>query len=109
MIFFSKSFVREVKKLSKKNRGLKKDVITLANQIESQKVEGDRIPGFSNDVVLKVRLQNAENKKGKSSGYIIIYCVQKKEDYYFLSIYSKNELSTLTAKDIQKYIKSMTQ
>lgn len=107
MIFFSKGFAREVKRLSKKNKHLKQDVLNLAKQIENKEKTGTPISDFSNNAVIKIRLQNESNNQGKSAGYRVIYLVQKTEGYYFLAIYSKSEISSLTPGKIKDLIKSM--
>lgn len=107
MIFFSKAFVKEVKRFSKKNKNLKIDILNLAEKIEQGKIFGSVVNGFPNHTVVKIRLQNTSNNKGKSSGYRIIYCVQSEEDIYFLYIYSKSELSNIKPNNIKKLIQEM--
>jgi mRNA-degrading endonuclease RelE of RelBE toxin-antitoxin system len=107
MIFFSKAFVKEVKRLSKKNKNLKIDILNLAEKIEQGKIFGSVVNGFLNHTVVKIRLQNTSNNKGKSSGYRIIYCIKSEEDIYFLYIYSKSELSNIKPNNIKKLIQEM--
>jgi mRNA-degrading endonuclease RelE of RelBE toxin-antitoxin system len=88
------SFVKELKKLSKKYKSIKKDYANLL-EILSQNPKENSISIGKN--CYKIRLKNSDNKKGKSGGYRVIYIVIDEEGYItLLSIYSKSDVENIS-------------
>jgi mRNA-degrading endonuclease RelE of RelBE toxin-antitoxin system len=96
-ILFSSEFKKNLKRLAKKYRHIKSDLSPLINQLQNGELPGDRIPG-THYVVYKVRVQNSDLKKGKRSGYRVIYYLQKHDAILLLAIYAKSDQP-----DIKKY------
>jgi mRNA-degrading endonuclease RelE of RelBE toxin-antitoxin system len=98
-IIATPDFQTQLRKLAKRYRNLRKDLQPLLNDLETGNCLGDQIPGTTY-TVFKVRLKNSDIQKGKSAGYRVIY--QRRDDICILlvTIYSKSDESTLTAKEI---------
>ena len=71
-IDYALDFKRHVRALSKKYHHIRSDIQPTIEAIERGEFLGDRIPGTSY-VVFKVRIMNRDIRKGKSSGYRLIY------------------------------------
>jgi mRNA-degrading endonuclease RelE of RelBE toxin-antitoxin system len=55
-----------------------------------------------------VRVKNSNVQKGKSGGYRIIYYLKTQTYIVLLTIYSKSEQSDITANQIKRIIKQLT-
>ncbi|MEY2976437.1 MAG: hypothetical protein ACO3NK_07345 [Prochlorotrichaceae cyanobacterium] len=72
-VFVADAFKREARYLKKRYRNITSDLETLIEQLRSGERPGDRITGFPDYFVYKVRVKNSDLRKGKSSGYRVIY------------------------------------
>jgi mRNA-degrading endonuclease RelE of RelBE toxin-antitoxin system len=92
-------FQAQLRKLAKRYRNLRNDLQPLLDDLESGNCPGDQIAGTT-DTVFKVRVKNSDIQKGKSEGYRVIY--QRRDDICILlvTIYSKSDEGTLTAKEV---------
>lgn len=72
-VFIADAFKREARDLKKRYRNIEADLQTLIEQLRNGGLPGDRIPGFTDYVVYKVRVKNSDIRKGKSGGYRVIY------------------------------------
>lgn len=97
------NFGKQIKRLSKRYRSIKSDLRSTVQQIEAGELPGDRVTniGF---VVMKVRVQNSNIKKGKSGGYRLIYWQVSKELVVLLDIYSKSDRADIDAASIHRII-----
>jgi mRNA-degrading endonuclease RelE of RelBE toxin-antitoxin system len=102
-ILFSRTFKRQLRDLAKRYRQIQSDLIPVIQQIQTGELIGDRISstGF---LVIKVRIKNSDIKKGKSAGYRLIYHPFSSTDVLFLSIYSKSDISDITAEEVKEII-----
>lgn len=89
-VSFTPEFKRNLRQLSKKYRHIKSDVQPLIDDLTSGNTPGDQIPGVQYPV-FKVRIKNTDIKKGKRSGYRMIYYVKTPEAIVLITIYSKTE------------------
>jgi mRNA-degrading endonuclease RelE of RelBE toxin-antitoxin system len=96
-------FQNKLKRLYRKYRHVVADVQSLIDQLERGETPGDRIQHLSY-VVYKVRVKNTDLEKGKSGGYRVIYYVRHQDHLLLISIYSKSELSDLSADVIRSVI-----
>src|SRR5438552_611735 len=95
-------FDRELKRLSKKYKSLKKDVLALAELIESNPSLG--IP--LGDNLYKIRLAITSKGKGKSGGARVITCLRILEDsVYLVYIYDKSEIDNISEKKLEDLAK----
>jgi len=95
-IDFSKSFIKEFKILSKKYSSIKYDIDWLMDILEEDWPTWTTL--WNN--VFKIRLKNSNNNKGKSAWYRVITLSFKSEKIVFLSIYSKNDIESISKEQI---------
>lgn len=77
------TFLKQSKRLSKKNPSLKNDLTNLITSLEENPLQGS---GLGNNC-FKVRLAIKSKNKGKSGGgRVITYLINKKNEVYLLSI-----------------------
>jgi mRNA-degrading endonuclease RelE of RelBE toxin-antitoxin system len=92
------NFEKEAKRLSKKHRSLKKDLLVLIESLEKSPQQGEPL---GNDFY-KVRLAISSKGSGKSGGARIITCVKIVREIVFLtSIYDKSEKATITNQELK--------
>jgi mRNA-degrading endonuclease RelE of RelBE toxin-antitoxin system len=92
------NFEKEAKRLSKKHRSLKKDLLVLIESLEKSPQQGEPL---GNDFY-KVRLAISSKGSGKSGGARIITCVKIIKYVVFLSsIYDKSEKATITNQELK--------
>ena len=102
-ITLSSSFKADVKKLLKKYKTLKKDLFWLISELKNG---WDLWVSLWNNVY-KIRLKNSDNNKWKSWWYRIISFLKMKDELIFIKIYSKNEISSISEKEIDNFIKNL--
>ena len=97
------SFRKDVKKLSKKYKNIKKDLSTLKNIFNqnSPKEIGISIGHHC----YKLRLKNSDIQKGKSGGYRVIYFYIEDDTITLISIYSKSDLANIDENEIIERLK----
>ena len=92
------NFEKEAKRLSKKHRSLKKDLLILIESLEKSPQQGEPL---GNDFY-KVRLAISSKGSGKSGGARIITCVKIIKNVVFLSsIYDKSEKASITNQELK--------
>lgn len=91
----TRQFSASVKKLAKKYRRIKHDLIELKTALETGKTPGDKLTNVGCDAY-KVRIKNSDNQKGKSGGYRVLYYLKTQDNVVLLEIYSKSEHDTLS-------------
>jgi len=95
-------FERDVKKLSKKFKLIKKDLSKLIGDLKEQPTQGISL-GHG---VYKIRLANSSIPTGKSGGFrVITYLVDEEQNLYLLSIYSKTEKDTISDDELKEVLK----
>jgi mRNA-degrading endonuclease RelE of RelBE toxin-antitoxin system len=99
----TKKFRKEVKKLLKKYNSARKDIEPLIKQLEAGEIPGDRI-AENKYPVYKVRVPNSDTRKGKSSGYRVIYYTITLESILLTTIYSKSDMRNISNKDVEDII-----
>lgn len=102
-VSFTFEFKRNIRALAKKYRSIKSDIQPVIDQLEKGELPGDRIPGI-HLTIFKVRIQNTDIQKGKSSGYRCIYYLQKRNKIILVTIYSKLDQSDITGKRIKEVL-----
>jgi len=99
---FADTFEKELYRLSKKYRYIRRDIEPIIEQLQQRILLGDRLVGFGSELyVYKVRARNSNIKKGKSSGYRLIYLVESQASILLLTIYSKSEQVDIEVEEIQ--------
>jgi mRNA-degrading endonuclease RelE of RelBE toxin-antitoxin system len=101
-IEYSTLFKRNIKKLVKKYPTIKQDLSNLVEQIKEGNFQGDRLQGFSDSLLYKVRVQSTDQNRGKQGGFRVIYYILTQENIvYFMNIYTKAQRSDLSFKGKQ--------
>jgi mRNA-degrading endonuclease RelE of RelBE toxin-antitoxin system len=96
-------FQRNLRRLSKKYRKIYADIQPVIEQLQIGNFGGDRISGIDR-IIFKLRVKNSDIKKGKSSGYHLIYEVESPETLLLLTIYSKSEQTDISIAEIQRIV-----
>ncbi|WP_421657349.1 type II toxin-antitoxin system RelE/ParE family toxin [Leptothermofonsia sp. ETS-13] len=99
-VFIADAFKREARTLKKRYRNIESDLQTLIEQLQSGDLPGDRIPGFADYVVYKVRVKNSDIRKGKSGGYRVIYQSLTSTSVVLLYLYAKSDQDDVTVDEI---------
>ena len=101
-VLYSDDFRHSAKKLVKRYKSLKKDLKIFTDSLENDFRQGTEVLPD----VYKVRIKNSDNNKGKSSGYRIITYLITEYDVLLVNIYSKNDMSNISDKEINTTIES---
>jgi mRNA-degrading endonuclease RelE of RelBE toxin-antitoxin system len=100
---FTPEFKRNIRHLSKKYRHIKSDVHPAIEELALGRMPGGQIQSVGYRVY-KIRVKNTDIKKGKRSGYRIIYHVQTETKIVLITIYSKTEQGDISAEKIRRII-----
>ncbi len=94
------NFTKDVKKLFKKYRSIKSDILELIDRLEEDYTIG--IDLGSN--LYKIRVKNSD-VGGKSGGYRVIYYTRLTNgSIYLLTIYSKSQKESINVKSLKPLI-----
>ena len=104
-VFIADAFKREARHLKKRYRNLESDLQSLIAQLQNGDIPGDRIPGFADYSVYKVRVKNRDIRKGKSAGYRVIYQSLTPTVVVLLYLYVKSDQDDVTPDEICAIIK----
>jgi len=107
-IEYTPEFKRNLRALSRKYRHIRSDIQPLIDQLQTGSRPGDQIKG-SGVTLFKVRVRNQDIRKGKSSGYRVIYWQKTAQNLILVTIYSKLEQSDISPQRIQQIIKQFSQ
>lgn len=103
-VFTSSLFDKEFKKLCKKHKSAKSDIITFVETLKTNPIQG--IPIGSD--CYKIRIAITSKGKGKSGGARLITNIRVvNEKIYLLSIYDKSEQDSISEKQLEAVLKSL--
>ena len=102
-IILTKYFKKNLAKLAKRYRSIRKDLEPLIEKLQAGEILGDQISGSSYQV-FKVRLKNSNIQKGKSAGYRVIYYIKTDTQIILITIYTKSDLSNIKNSVIEQII-----
>ena len=94
------AFQRQLRKLAKRYRSIRKDVESVTHQLAAGNLLGDQLAGIGY-AIYKVRIKNSDIQKGKSAGYRLIYYLETASLIILLTIYSKSDRSDITVREIE--------
>ena len=101
-VFTIPQFEKDVKRLSKKFKNIKRDLRVLINMLKENPKEGTHL----GNGVYKIRLANSSIPIGKSGGFrVITYLIDEEKKVYLLSIYSKTQQDTISDNDLKEILK----
>lgn len=96
------NFEREAKKIAKKHRSIKSDLLKLINDLEINPEMGAHL----GQNIYKIRLSISGTNKGKSGGArVITYVVVVNKTVYLAEIYLKSEYSAVRIEDVIQRLK----
>ncbi|MGM9479057.1 type II toxin-antitoxin system RelE/ParE family toxin [Pedobacter sp. GSP4] len=96
------NFEKEAKKIAKKHRGIKSDLLKFIKDLEINPTLGIHL----GQNIYKHRLSISGTNKGKSGGArIITYVVVIDETVYLTEIYLKSEHSSVNIEDVIQHLK----
>ena len=94
-------FIKNLKALKKRYKNIKNDVLELANKLEKNPTMGTELGNNT----FKIRMKNSDNNKGKSAGYrIITYCINKQNELFMVTIYSKSKKENILDLELKDLI-----
>jgi len=94
-------FIKNLKVLKKKYKNIKDDVLKLANKLENNPTIGTELGNNT----YKIRIKNSDNNKGKSAGYrVITYCINKQNEVFLVTIYSKSDKENILDLELKELI-----
>lgn len=97
-------FEKELKQLAKKHPSIKKDIISLAEELQKEPRLGTPL---GNDCY-KIRMAISSKGRGKSGGARVITYVQIiKTNIFLLAIYDKADVVNITDKKLQERLKRL--
>jgi mRNA-degrading endonuclease RelE of RelBE toxin-antitoxin system len=100
----NKSFLSDLKTLSKKYPSLKDDVNSLVIILKTNPQIGEPI----GKDCFKIRLAIKSKNKGKSGGGRLITCVKiLKSTVYLLAVFDKSEFENISEKDLKERLKEI--
>ena len=103
-VLTTSDFKRDSKRLLKKYKSLKKEILDLIVSLEEEPTQGTPL---GNDCY-KIRLAIASKGKGKSGGARVITCAKVVDGFvYLLTIYSKSEKENISDKELQELLKGL--
>lgn len=103
-IEYTPEFKRNLRALSKKYRHIRSDIQPLIDRLQAGEILGDQVPR-TRYAIFKMRVQNSDIQKGKSSGYRLIYHLKTASNVVFITIYSKLEQGDISAEQIRSIVK----
>ncbi|KKD37326.1 MAG: type II toxin-antitoxin system RelE/ParE family toxin [Limnoraphis robusta] len=107
-ILLTPRFKKDLAKLAKRYRSIRKDITPLIDQLQTGATPGDLISGIKYQV-FKVRLKNTNIQKGKSAGYRVIYYLKTETKIILVTIYSKSDQTDIANKTIEEIIQIFEQ
>jgi len=99
-IEYTPEFKRNLRHLAKKYLQIRSDVQPVIDALCKGEVIGDRIQGTVY-TVFKVRVRNSDIRKGKRSGYRLIYYIKSPNQIILVTIYSKLDQGDVSADQIR--------
>lgn len=102
-IRFTPEFKRNLRALAKKYRHIRSDVQPIIDQLQTGDFVGDQVPG-TGYTIYKLRIPNSDLRKGKRSGYRLIYYLQTQARVILITIYSKTEQSDVPVAQIRRIV-----
>lgn len=101
-VYESENFAKELKRLSKKYKNIKKDCKAFVETINNESSLGVNLGGG----LYKARVSNSDKNKGKSAGYrVVSYIKAVESEIWLVHIYDKSELENITESALDEIIK----
>jgi mRNA-degrading endonuclease RelE of RelBE toxin-antitoxin system len=101
---YTSEFKRNLRALARKYRSIRSDLQSVIDQLQSGEIIGDQITG-TRFTVFKVRVRNSDIRKGKSSGYRLIYYLETPTSIALVTIYSKLDQGDISPQQLRRILK----
>ncbi len=96
-------FLKNLRALKKKYRSVRKDIEFAIRDLQCGNFIGNQMVGTGYQI-FKVRVKNSDIRKGKRSGYRLVYQLESQDSALLLALYSKSDQGNITISDIQRII-----
>ena len=106
-IEYTDAFKRQLKRLARRYRQIKKDIAPVINALLADKTPGVQIIG-TDYTLYKVRAKNSNSHRGKSGGYRIIYYLKTNTRCILVTIYSKSDQEDISLDALNQLLKEIT-
>jgi len=106
-IIYGEGFKRQLKRLSRRYRQIKKDLKPVIDALQNDETPGDQIPR-TDHVLYKVRAKNSDANRGKSGGYRVIYYLKTNTRCTLVTIYSKSDQEDIDPDVLDRLISEIT-
>jgi len=103
---FAPAFKRNLRGLAKKYRHVRSDVEPVIARLQAGVTLGDQVPG-TGFPIFKVRVANSDVRKGKRSGYRLIYHLAGNRRLVLLAIYSKLDQGDVAANRVRRILSDL--
>jgi len=100
---YTPEFKRNLRALAKKYRHIRSDVQPVIDQLRAGEIIGDQVPR-TRYTIFKVRVRNSDIRKGKRSGYRLIYHLKTPTNVILVTIYSKLDQVDVSAEQIRRIL-----
>ena len=101
---YTPEFKRNLRALAKKYRYIRSDVQPIIDRLQAGEVIGDQVSG-TRYAIFKVRVRNSDIRKGKRSGYRLIYHLKTPTSIVLVTIYSKLDQADISAEQIRRILR----
>jgi mRNA-degrading endonuclease RelE of RelBE toxin-antitoxin system len=103
-IEFTPEVKRNLRALAKKYRHIRSDVQPVLDRLEAGEIIGDQVRG-TGYTIFKARVPNSDIRKGKRSGYRLLYYLKTSIKIILVTIYSKLEQADISAEQLRRILK----
>jgi len=100
---YTPEFKRNLRALSKKYRRIRSDIQPIIERLQRHDIIGNQIPEMHH-TIFKVRIRNSDIRKGKSSGYRLIYYIRTSTNIVLITVYSKLEQADVSTGQIRRIV-----
>lgn len=103
-IRYTPEFKRNLRALAKKYPHIRSDLQPVIDQLQRGETVGDQVPkaGYA---IFKVRVRNSDIRKGKRSGYRLIYHLRTPINIVLVTFYSKLDQADISPQEIRRILK----
>ena len=105
---YSREFKRQLKRLSRRYRQIRKDIEPIIDVLVAGETPGDQITGVDYPLY-KVRAKNTDAQRGKSGGYRVIYYLKTTTSLILMTVYSKSEYDDIPADALVRLVEEIKQ
>lgn len=103
-LLFTPEVKRNLRALAGTYRHLRSDVEPVIERLQSGETIGDQIRG-ARHTVFKARIRNSDIRRGKLSGYRLIYHLQSPTSIVLVTVYSELDQADISAERIRRILR----